>query len=285
MGIQTGGLMEGFSWEHSAEVAERRFREMGADVAIKYGTARRFTTRDPELPYLEVDIRKNKNKEVFDIRTDRNIQILDLDKAGRHLLMMVKNDKQKSKFLCGHDERQWFVCAIPEHAKVSTVIQAKQALKPSEFVAAEKGVRAKNLHKRHKVLSSGKGHRQGEFFFIPSTLKPDEESFKTVIHHNEPISRGRGRDHMVEKLYRVGGETVLTRDGLIYTEQQARAYSLAHRNERPRFQRRTKDATVYASGKVTHPEHATLDLGSSWYLVVMNTEGDSKATTSVTFLD
>ena len=278
------------SWYPSADIAVRRFHDMGADVCINYGTAaeaRRFRVRDPELPYIEIDIkrRNRQNKEYFDIRTDRNIQILDLDKAGRHLLMMVKNDKQKSKFLCGHDERQWFTCAIPESAKVSTVAQAKQALKPSEFVSAEKGIKAKNLHKRHKALSSGKGHRQGEFFFIPSTFKPDENSFKTVIHHNEPISRGRGRDHFVERLYRIGGEQVLTRDGIIYTEQEARKYSREHRGERSVFQRRTKDAVVYASGKITHPEHATLDLGSAWYLCVLNTEGASKASTSVTFLD
>lgn len=272
----------------SAQVATQRFRDMGVEAKITYetlATRRSFRVRDENLPYIDIDIKRNRNKEFFDIRTDRNIQILDLDKAGRHLLLMVKNDKEKSKFLCGHDERQWFTCAIPEKAKVSTVAQAKQALKPSEVLAVEKGIKAKNLHKRHKMLPNGKGHRQGEFFFIPSKFNPDENDFKTIIHHNEPISRGRGRDHIVERLYRIGGEQVLTHNGVIYTEQEARKYSREHRGERAVFQRRTKDAVVYASGKITHPEHATLDLGFMWYLVVLNTEDQSKASTSVTFLD
>jgi hypothetical protein len=30
----------------------------------------------------------------------------------RHLLLMARS-WTKDKFLCGHDERHWFVCAVP----------------------------------------------------------------------------------------------------------------------------------------------------------------------------
>ncbi|MFO0960881.1 MAG: hypothetical protein U0800_26160 [Isosphaeraceae bacterium] len=36
--------------------------------------------------------------------------MLDVQPADRHLLLMFREGEQKSKFLCGHDER-WFVAA------------------------------------------------------------------------------------------------------------------------------------------------------------------------------
>ena len=39
---------------------------------------------------------------------------------------------EKSKFLCGHDERHWFVAAVPEEARgVTGVATAKEALQPA----------------------------------------------------------------------------------------------------------------------------------------------------------
>lgn len=72
--------------------------------------------------------------------------IMDVQKQDRHLLLLVKDpdghaitfsqasDPRRisiSKFLCGHDERNWFTCAVP--GKASTVFQAKQDLKPKDL--------------------------------------------------------------------------------------------------------------------------------------------------------
>ena len=39
---------------------------------------------------------------------------------------------EKQKFLCGHDERHWFVAAVPEDARgVTGVVAAKAALQPA----------------------------------------------------------------------------------------------------------------------------------------------------------
>jgi hypothetical protein len=35
--------------------------------------------------------------------------VVDVDRRGRHLLLLVRDGGEKSKFLCGHDERQVFL--------------------------------------------------------------------------------------------------------------------------------------------------------------------------------
>jgi hypothetical protein len=68
---------------------------------------------------------------------DVRIDVLDLQPADRHLLLLVRDGSEKSKFLCGHDERHGFVAGIPESAPVGTVRQAKEALKPAEVQLAQ----------------------------------------------------------------------------------------------------------------------------------------------------
>ncbi len=77
----------------------------------------------------------------------------------------MREGKDKSKFLCGHDERHWFVAGIPEPAPVGTVRQAKEALKPAEVLSAQsrKGLRAKARNRRKNAVFV----RQGEWFFLP----------------------------------------------------------------------------------------------------------------------
>jgi len=68
------------------------------------------------------------------------VVVLDVQPADRHLLM-VREPGEKSKFLCGHDERHWFVAGIHEAAPVGTVRQAKEALKPAAVVSAQAAMR------------------------------------------------------------------------------------------------------------------------------------------------
>ena len=43
------------------------------------------------------------------------VEVLDVQPADRHLLLLVREGGLRShKFLCGHDERHWFVAAVPE---------------------------------------------------------------------------------------------------------------------------------------------------------------------------
>ena len=58
--------------------------------------------------------------------------MIEVQRADRHLLLLVREEGAKNKYLCGHNERHWFVAGIPETAPVGTVRQAKQALQPRE---------------------------------------------------------------------------------------------------------------------------------------------------------
>src|SRR5262249_57216923 len=80
--------------------------------------------------------------------------------ADRHLPLLVREGKDKSKFLCGHDERHWFVAGIPETAPAGTVRQAKEALKPAEVLSAQNGKRLKGKARNRRKNAAYV--RQGE---------------------------------------------------------------------------------------------------------------------------
>lgn len=55
--------------------------------------------------------------------------VLQTDKRDRHLLPFIRRRNGKAAhFLRGHDEREWYVAAVPRGA--SSVMQAEEALKP-----------------------------------------------------------------------------------------------------------------------------------------------------------
>ncbi len=116
----------------------------------------------------------------------------------RHLLLMARRDNGKQKFLCGHDERHWFVCAVPGNS-VTNIVNAMEALQPTEVRAAvnQKVKRTKNrLRRRNEAFV-----RQGEWFFVPA---PELVVNPKLVLRNEPISRRYGKPHMCQLLYRCG---------------------------------------------------------------------------------
>ncbi len=87
--------------------------------------------------------------------------------ADRHLLLLVREGKDKSKFLCGHDERHWFVAAVPERVGlVTNVFAAMEALKPPEVLEAQRrqGIKSRDRQRRKNAAYV----RQGEWFFLPA---------------------------------------------------------------------------------------------------------------------
>src|SRR5271155_3475688 len=114
---------------------------------------------------------------------DTEVAVLDVQLVDRHLLLLVRDGKDKSKFLCGHDERHWFVAGIPEKAPVGTVRQAKEALKPTEVQSAQarKGLRGKVRNRRKNAAFI----RQGEWFFLPA---PGFVVDEKLVLPNEPLS-------------------------------------------------------------------------------------------------
>lgn len=264
--------------------ARVKFEQIEPQRPPKLGSRWRTIVR-PGIPaedFVRLDIKKDKEGTFLDIKagTNVNVEVLDLKQKDRHLLLMTKSNEGKSKFLFGHDERDWFVSAIPESSSASNVAQAMEALKPTTVKEAQSKKQLKSKEKKNRKTSAYR--RQGEWFMIPApNLKVD----KKLILKNEPLQRGGGKPHMAEFLYRIGGTAVWVNsrhpNGLTKKE-----YEKLDKNERSKgmFRTMTRDAKVYVKGKIRHSDHKTIEL-NEWCEVQLNTESQSKAMKSVAFLD
>lgn len=276
------------------ESLKRQFAQMGAVLEVEFVPELRRSRWsgwpvNPVEANFWLDVREARQEESFvltvreDARDRLDFLAVDVQPRQRHLLLLAKRleagQGQKEKFLCGHDERHWFVAGV-SGAGVTNVVQALEALKPGVVTYSQQrqGVRAKDWHKRRNAGFI----RQGEWFFLP------QPEFRVDTPHlilrHEPIRRSGGQAHLVEELFRLGGETVYVNarytNGL--TQQQYNA--LLKRDPKAgqlswRVMRR--NPTVYARGKVRHPDHQTIVL-PFWHQVVMNGETVSQ---NVVFLD
>jgi len=267
------------------QLIKQKFDDIGASVSFNRNRPTRF--REDQL--VSLDVIENKKWEHFVLENpdDFPVEVLDIQPDLRHLLLLVRGQSDKGgkdlrRFLCGHDERHWFVAAIPEDARVSTVKQAVEALKPGPVKNAQEkvGIKAKDLHKRRTASYV----RQGEWFFVP---QPNVKVQDFLIHRNEPLRRGRGKPHTAEFLYRHGGETVYVSrqypNGLTGKEyRELITNSPATKNYS--WQTMRRDATVFVKGRISHPDHASVIL-DIWHEVVPNTESESAAFRDVAFLD
>jgi hypothetical protein len=234
-----------------------------------------------------LDVRADRKGEFFEIvcqpGAGAKVAVLDVKPADRHLLLLVSEDWDKSKFLCGHDERHWFVAGIPETAAVGTVQQAKEALKPAEVLTAQAGkyltTRARNRRRNAAFV------RQGEWFFLPT---PGYLVDKRLVLSNEPLLRGNGgKAHWAEFCFRTGGEAVYFCSRYIHGVDEAQYKRILSAEPSARdwgWRGMRRNAGVYVRGRIRHPDHATISL-NGWHQVVMNTEGQSKAMRNVSFLD
>ena len=159
-----------------------KFARIGARLKVADRPSRRTRTAG----VISLDVQADRKGEFFEIvrqpGAEAEIAVLDVQPADRHLLLLVREGKDKSKFLCGHDERHWFVAGIPETAPVGTVRQAKEALKPAEVRAAQarRGLRAEARNRRKNSAY----RRQGEWFFLPS---PGFVVDEKLVLPNEPL--------------------------------------------------------------------------------------------------
>ncbi len=213
--------------------------------------------------------------------SDIDMQVLQSLPADRSLLTLVVNSEgRRERFLCGFDEREWFVAAVPGTA--STVVDAKEALKPSAVIDAQvyHRLKAKDRNRRHNKAYI----RQGEWFFVPVE---DVDFAPFQILQNEPISRGRGsKPHIVKELVRSNGETVYVNwnSGEVLTVAQYNKRIKANPSKRIGWQVSRRNPEVYARGTVRHPDHKTVKL-RGWHKVLMNTENQTSAMQNVAFLD
>src|ERR1043166_4766902 len=190
------------------ELLDRRFGVIGA----------RLKLAGPQTGGPRIDIGVDARGEFFDIDFAGagdavELDVVDVDRATRHLLLLARSRGQKSKFLCGHDERHWFVAAVPEDAPgVTGVAAAKAALQPELVRAAVVKARPKDPLRRRNAAYV----RQGEWFFVP---EPRLDPPAGLVLHRELLLRGRGSTpHTLERAYRRGGETVyMSSQGAVVT--------------------------------------------------------------------
>ena len=182
-----------------------KFARIGARLKVADRPARRNRTSG----VISLDVQADRKGEFFEIvrqpGAEAEIAVLDVQPADRHLLLLVREGKDKSKFLCGHDERHWFVAGIPETAPVGTVRQAKEALKPAEVLTAQAGkrLRAKARNRRKNAAFV----RQGEWFFLPV---PGFAVDEKLVLPNEPLTPWQRRQAALGRVLLPHGR----RDGL-----------------------------------------------------------------------
>ena len=114
------------------ESLKRQFAGIGARV--KVGEVKVVRSGIVRMRFdAGINISVDAQGEFFDIKIDsedpRDYRVIDLRSEQRHLLLMSEIDK--AKFLCGFDERHWFVCAVPGEG-VTSVRSAMEALQPAE---------------------------------------------------------------------------------------------------------------------------------------------------------
>jgi len=248
---------------------DTKFARIGARLKV----ADRPSQRTRTAGVISLDVQADRKGEFFEVigrpGAEADVEVLDVQPSDRHLLLMVREGGEKHKFLCGHDERHWFVAALPDDAPVGTVGQAKEALKPAAVHAAQarRGLKAAARARRKNAAY----RRQGEWFFLPATgLVVDEK----LVRRNEPLARGNGgKPHWAELCYRTGGELVYVCSRHPNGVPAAQYGRILARNPRARgwgWRAMERNPDVFVRGRVRHPDHKAIVL-HSWHRVLMNT--------------
>ena len=266
---------------------EKTFEKIGASVRVVFvGSGPRVRSGTATAIPARMNIITKNRKEHFEIAIREDlidkveISVLEVQPKDRHIVLLAKQVDASGKtvtkdhFLCGHDERHFFVAAVES---VSTVAAAKSSLKPPEIRDREIGLNKKKRNRRKTEIFK----RQGEWFFVPSMIVPDPN----FVRRLEPLTRGRGsKPHTAQYAYRVGGETVKVcsqyPNGITVDEYKA-LIEAKPASQYLGWRDMQRNATVYVKGHIRHADHATIVL-DSWHQVLMNTEARTEA---IAFLD
>ena len=264
---------------------KEKFERMGARLKVAVDPAREDGAR--------IDVQRDRHGEFFDVRVGRraSADAIDVRPRERHLLLAVRDVDRATglprgagqRFLCGHDERSWFVAAVPEGRGASNVDKAMDALKPAEVRQSIADHRLPARHRNRRKTAAFK--RQGEWFFVPAG-RVAAPGPRDLILRNERLARTGGKPHVAEFACRFGGETVYVnwRTGQVIGEDAHHRLAIRNPKEAGAFTRQVRGARVVVRGRVSHPDHKTILL-RDWHLVYMNTENQSRAMRSVAFID
>lgn len=261
-----------------------------ADYQMMFGDSKDNRKRRYHAPIIDLKNIGNRETFVVDVFDDprATVRVIDAKPKERHLLLMVTDGDSgdKAKYLMGHDERHWFIAAIPESAHAKNVADAMDALKPTRVRTKQEkvGVKTKDGNRRKNEAYI----RQGEWFFIPA---PKFDPTGCLIQKDEPIQRGLGKPHICQELVGKGGSIVWIHNKWApngVSESQANAIrkknNIYASEAHAEWTQRVADAVVHVRGYVKHPDHNTIHL-KAWHRVLANTENKARARNSLRFLD
>lgn len=264
--------------------AGRQFEALGTELVLRRQGGRGSGRRS-----YAIDVELERGRERFVIRHGEapvELAVVNADRALRHLLLLVKagtlSGVRKHLYLCGHDERHWFVAAVPTTTMaVTTVADAMEALKPQEVRAAQ--VRERVPPRKRRRRANAAFLRQGEWFFLPA---PDLVTDPRFVLRRERLTRG-GKPHVVDEAYRRGGETVYVCSRRPTGVPEAEYRRIMSRDPDARhwgWRVMRANPEVYVRGRVRHPDHATVVL-QGWHRVLPNTEAQAPWRGQMAFLD
>jgi hypothetical protein len=265
---------------------DRLFARIGASVVIRDARPeRRRTFFVRGNADFRIGVESRSGQEYFDVARSRprvDVQVVQYRTDIRHLVLHVKHRASGAidKYLCGMDERHWFVAAVPGR-HITSVDTAREALIPPQVKRELERLRVPRsawFERRNAAFV-----RQGEWFFVPTRL-----SLSPTLRH-EPLVRGTGaKPHILEFAHRKGGETVFVcRKHPSPLTKEEHEKLLAERPAARKWIWRTmvREPELYARGRVWHADHATISLGAVWHRVYVNEEHRAPATRNLTFLD
>ena len=99
------------------DLLKRHFAHIGARVQVRSDGGRSRSIAHEGT--VTLDVVQDRFGELFDVRimpkAEPRIEVLQAVPNQRHLLLLTQSHAaaEKNKFLCGHDERHWFVAAVP----------------------------------------------------------------------------------------------------------------------------------------------------------------------------
>jgi len=200
------------------------FESIGAEATIE---TRGFT--------FEIDVLRHEGREAFKLTCPWSDSILlnvrDVQPKMRHLVLDVTGPRGGARYLCGHDERHWFVASLPFEFRSHRVLGAMESLKPAVVRREQKRKGVTHRRWRRKTAAYV---RQGEWFFLPRPMMHVGE----LAVRNGELSRGGGKPHRAEWLYRPpGGDETFVRGEISHPDHATICLQVWHRvvqnNEAP----------------------------------------------------
>ena len=163
---------------------QKQFGRMGARVTV-----------NPRRTGFAVDIGHDRRGSLFDIAVDglvTQVSALDVQPMSRHLLLVVRRG-ETHKYLCGHDERDWFAAAVPDSGGVANVREDVQ-----QPLVDPRHVKRAEIAKRDAAIAG----RAAEFDAGPGLVVRHHDRVR-FFDHRRPRAHRRSEDSRRQRLQRL----------------------------------------------------------------------------------